>query len=474
MRFFKYLIFVLLSFLPISTFAAWSTQYVTPQTFPTRDAACSATASNLGYEKGDYNSSSYGCCMYIKNSQGSLACVRVESVFEVAEAQCPSTVTATSTNAPGWSNWTIDQIDSYRNPIANNTVCYQGCRYKEPALAGSDPEMHLVYGNPVKDSSCPAGDTSQPSTPTPNFTGGNGGNGGNGGDSGSGENGGTGTGGNSGNCSTSGNTITCTGGNGSNGANGGSGANGSNGGQGGQGGSSSGGGNGGPGGAGGNGGDGGQGGNGGNGGNGGSASVTVNFDSASIVTAVNNAASSITSKISDLKSSLTSSLNDIKSAVNDVKTTVSNGLKDLSNKLGLTNNKLDEINQNGKDTNKKLDDLNKKADETNKKLDELNKTAKETNDFLKEEPNLQNKDNTISIDESIPNIPDTQYLSWSSYCPFTNRSNEISLNGQSSGLDSDFSSWCQMAIDVRPFVLAAGAIIAFLIVSGVWMGRGEN
>ncbi|WP_312967893.1 virulence factor TspB C-terminal domain-related protein [Acinetobacter gerneri] len=50
---------------------------------------------------------------------------------------------------------------------------------------------------------------------------------------------------------------------------------------------------------------------------------------------------------------------------------------------------------------------------------------------------------------------------------------DISLNDTNAGIDYDFTSWCKMATDLRPYILGAGALIAFLIASGVIMGRNE-
>ena len=50
----------------------------------------------------------------------------------------------------------------------------------------------------------------------------------------------------------------------------------------------------------------------------------------------------------------------------------------------------------------------------------------------------------------------------------------LARDGIAVAIESDFTPTCEMALAVRPFVLAAGAIIAFLIASGVWMGRGDN
>ena len=50
---------------------------------------------------------------------------------------------------------------------------------------------------------------------------------------------------------------------------------------------------------------------------------------------------------------------------------------------------------------------------------------------------------------------------------FTPQSTSLQINGETSQLDSDLTSWCQMASEVRPFVLLAGALASLMIISGV-------
>lgn len=79
----------------------------------------------------------------------------------------------------------------------------------------------------------------------------------------------------------------------------------------------------------------------------------------------------------------------------------------------------------------------------------------------------------VDIDQTVPTVPNTSYLNWGAYCPFSPGSQTISLENTSAGLDYDLTSWCELASDLRPFVLAAGALMSFLIASGVIMWRND-
>lgn len=79
----------------------------------------------------------------------------------------------------------------------------------------------------------------------------------------------------------------------------------------------------------------------------------------------------------------------------------------------------------------------------------------------------------VEIDQTVPQVPNTSYFSWGPYCPFSPGSQTISLENTSAGIDYDLTSWCELASDIRPFVLAAGALMSFLIVAGVVMGRDD-
>ncbi|MBF7691746.1 hypothetical protein I2F30_13580, partial [Acinetobacter sp. SCC474] len=50
----------------------------------------------------------------------------------------------------------------------------------------------------------------------------------------------------------------------------------------------------------------------------------------------------------------------------------------------------------------------------------------------------------------------------------------ISLENTTASIDYDLTSWCKLASDIRPFVLAIGALMSFLIASGVIMGGNDD
>ncbi|MDA3501921.1 hypothetical protein MKL32_10065 [Acinetobacter sp. AOR34_HL] len=79
----------------------------------------------------------------------------------------------------------------------------------------------------------------------------------------------------------------------------------------------------------------------------------------------------------------------------------------------------------------------------------------------------------VEIDQTVPVVPNNQYFNWGAYCPFTPGSQTISLEDTNAPIDYDLTSWCDMATDIRPFVLAAGALMSFLIASGIIMGRDD-
>lgn len=83
------------------------------------------------------------------------------------------------------------------------------------------------------------------------------------------------------------------------------------------------------------------------------------------------------------------------------------------------------------------------------------------------------KETTVEIDQTVPVVPNTSYFNWGAYCPFTPGSQTISIENTSAAIDYDLTSWCELAADLRPFVLAAGALMSFLIASGVIMGRDD-
>jgi len=170
MKFFKYLIFIITSFISINVFADYTINSLGfSGLYSTKEAACNAFSAHV---KSYYNNNNLN---YSPSIQGN-TCYAGNAAyadFSESEAKCPTTVTSTPISVPGWTSWDIDQIDSYSAQIQGKTACYQGCKYKNPTMSGSEGSdmMNLVYGDGVKDSSCPTGDTTRPSTPTPNNTG---------------------------------------------------------------------------------------------------------------------------------------------------------------------------------------------------------------------------------------------------------------------------------------------------------------
>lgn len=67
----------------------------------------------------------------------------------------------------------------------------------------------------------------------------------------------------------------------------------------------------------------------------------------------------------------------------------------------------------------------------------------------------------------------SNYFSWNAYCPFTAERTTIEMAGHKSTFESDLTSWCDMASEIRPFVIMAGALASFLIAAGV-VGRSDD
>lgn len=95
-----------------------------------------------------------------------------------------------------------------------------------------------------------------------------------------------------------------------------------------------------------------------------------------------------------------------------------------------------------------------------------------TKEWMNKE-DIPEEETAVEIDQTAPVVPNTSYFNWGAYCPFSPGTQTISLENTSAGIDYDLSSWCQLATDVRPFVLAAGALMSFLIAAGVVMGRDD-
>lgn len=166
MRFFKYLVFIFISSISHHALAASCTANGAGHigTGSSPDETCKALYKKAISEdvpttlKALMRSDGTGfdCSAFAGNAFGAGSCT----------SSCPPTVHSNPLNVPGWTNWDYEQVVRYRNIYVNQTVCYKGCRYKEPSLAGSDPEMQLLFGNPVEDSSCPNTET-KPNTPEP-------------------------------------------------------------------------------------------------------------------------------------------------------------------------------------------------------------------------------------------------------------------------------------------------------------------
>ncbi|MCK4106515.1 virulence factor TspB C-terminal domain-related protein, partial [Acinetobacter radioresistens] len=115
-------------------------------------------------------------------------------------------------------------------------------------------------------------------------------------------------------------------------------------------------------------------------------------------------------------------------------------------------------------------------DTTNQKADSwassISGAWAEVKDWVKTEEPVE-RDTKVQIEETVVPIPESNYLQWNAYCPFTPQSTSLQINGETSQLDSDLTSWCQMASEVRPFVLLAGALASLMIISGVSV-RGDD
>lgn len=79
----------------------------------------------------------------------------------------------------------------------------------------------------------------------------------------------------------------------------------------------------------------------------------------------------------------------------------------------------------------------------------------------------------VEIIEAPKNEIKDDYFYWNAYCPFTAERTTIEIAGHKSTFESDLTSWCDMASEIRPFVIMAGALASFLIAAGV-VGRSED
>jgi len=137
--------------------------------------------------------------------------------------------------------------------------------------------------------------------------------------------------------------------------------------------------------------------------------------------------------------------------------------------------KLDKIINGIKEGTEKLDKSNEHLAKIQDATTATSEATGDIRDFLKDSSKPPENDTTVPVEKvQVPEPTNQQYLGWSPSFPMQAKSNELVINGIAVAIESDFTPTCEMALAVRPFVLAAGAIIAFLIASGVWMGRGDN
>lgn len=137
--------------------------------------------------------------------------------------------------------------------------------------------------------------------------------------------------------------------------------------------------------------------------------------------------------------------------------------------------KIDQLVNGQKQTNEKLDKSNEHLGKIQDATSATSEATGDIRDFLKDDKKPPENDTTVPVEKvQVPEPTNQNYLGWSPSCPMQAKSNELVINGIAVAIESDFTPTCEMALAVRPFVLAAGAIFAFLIASGVWMGRGDN
>lgn len=115
------------------------------------------------------------------------------------------------------------------------------------------------------------------------------------------------------------------------------------------------------------------------------------------------------------------------------------------------------------------DTANQKADSW---ANSISQAWSEAKDWMTKDETTQ-EETKVEVDQTVPQIPNTNYFNWSAYCPFSPGSQTVSLENTTAAIDYDLTSWCELAADLRPFVLAAGSLMSFLIASGVIMGRDD-
>lgn len=102
-------------------------------------------------------------------------------------------------------------------------------------------------------------------------------------------------------------------------------------------------------------------------------------------------------------------------------------------------------------------------------VNSISEAWQQVRDYFKEEA-PPNDSTEVEFVEPVPPVVDAPSFTWNAYCPFSARTDQISVDGNTVSLESDLTSWCEMAVEVRPFILFAGAWISYLIISGFRMG----
>ena len=308
MRFFKYLIFIILSVISIQSFAAnynWSYGVS-----GTESSICQNIASYLGKD--------YKPFKQVMSGQDIVCTLSVYRPFWDDWGSIRDYTATLASSCTAGETAFLDGYITSQSGFAPTSVCHSGCVYNSDGggTAFDTPNGNLSWGiNATKTGATCSTDTPKgEDKPNGDGTGGDGGDGG-GGD--------TGGGGSDGGCTETGSTVNCNGGSG---GGGGAGAGGGAGGGGG--------------GSGGKGGDGGAGGAGGQGGKGGD--VTINMTP--VVNAINSMSSSIVNKLTSVSSQITGAISDMKTSITDA--------------IGITNSKVqavkDEVAAQGQQTRSEI------------------------------------------------------------------------------------------------------------------------
>jgi hypothetical protein len=434
MRFFKYLIFTILSAFSINAFAitysvqSYGGSYATPQ------AAC---ASFTGQQFSTYT---YPGWPEVVGQCG--------GKFILTVGTCPSRISSTPILVPGWTDWGVEQTESYLATLPP-TACHVGCKYINPSLNGSvttGDEMSISYNSPVPDSSCP-NTTALPTTPPPNTP--------------------------------TKPPIQCSGdycaqpqGNScpagyatqsfnnqnycvKNGTPPLSPSN--------------------------------------------PPSSGNGFDAQGIINAVNNAATSIKNALSTGFTSVTNALgitNQKLDAANAKLDTGNGHLNDIKNNTNATNGKLDATNQkldaanqkhdatnskldtgnghlndiknNTNATNGKLDATNQKLDSANAKLDEIDQNGKDGNGILQQIKDFLTgneipQDGSLQIgNEQVAGYERENHVTFGQTCPFNQNTTVIDFGISSFAFTTNLSFICDFGREARPYVIGIGHLLALI------------